>query len=199
MGNRQAALFAQIVGFELRYALRQRSIYVYCVIFALLGLFHISVTAASAGVRLKANAPVLVAHGMAVLSLLSLFIPLAIIAGVALRDVRSKMDELIRATPVTVATYLLGRFIGAFIVTCLVFCGMLAGMMVGTKMWWIDASVIGPLRLETYLSALAIIGLPSLFFAGALFFATAILTRSLSATFVSCWWSSLSISRPPSR
>jgi ABC-2 type transport system permease protein len=184
MGDRQIVMFAQIVGFELRYQLRQRGIYIYCAIFALLGLFDLSVTAARAGVRLKANAPILIAHGMATLSLLGLFIPLVIIAGVALRDGRSKMDELIRATPVTVASYLLGRFTGAFIVTCLLFCGMLAGMMIGTKIWWIDASVIGTPRLEAYLSALAIIGLPNLFFAAALFFATASLTRSLSATFV---------------
>jgi ABC-2 type transport system permease protein len=184
MANRQAALFAQIVGFELRYQLRQRSIYVYCVIFALLGLLDLSARAASAGAELKANAPLLIAESMGPLGLLGLFIPLVIIAGVALRDVRSKMDELIRATPVAVATYLLGRFTGAFIVSCLVFCGMLVGMVIGTRMWWVDASVIGPLRLEAYLSALAIIGLPNLFLAGALFFAAASVTRSLSATFV---------------
>jgi ABC-2 type transport system permease protein len=183
-GMRQGTIFAQLVGFELRYQLRRPSTFVYCAIFALLGLFHLSVTAASAGARLKANAPLLIAHGMASLGLFSLFITLAIIAGVALRDRRSRMDEIIHAMPVTATTYLLGRFTGAFIVSGLVLTGVVAGMAIGTRMWWIDASLIGPLRLEAYLSALAIIGLPSLFAAGALFFATASLTRSLSATFV---------------
>ena len=94
------------------------------------------------------------------------------------------MDELIRAAPVAIGTYLLGRFAGAFVVTVVVFCGALAGMAVGTRMWWIDPAVVGSFRYDAYLSALAIIALPNLFFAGALFFTTASVTRSMMATYV---------------
>ena len=85
----------------------------------------------------------MVAVSMRALSIFGLFIPLAILADAALRDRRTKMDELIRAAPVAIGTYLLGRFTGAFIITVLVFCGALVGLAVGTTMWWIDPAVVG--------------------------------------------------------
>ena len=82
------------------------------------------------------------------LSIFGLFVPLAILADAALRDQRTKMDEMIRAAPVATGTYLLGRFAGAFIVTVVVFCGAFVGMVVGTKMWWIDPAVVGSLSVR---------------------------------------------------
>jgi ABC-2 type transport system permease protein len=184
MLGRQAIMFAQIVGFELRYHMRQRSTYVYFVIFGLLGWLVAIGDAKNANVRVTLNAPIMVAWAMRNLSVLGLFIPLAILAHAALRDQRTKMDELIRATPVAIGTYLLGRFAGAFAVSVVVFCGAFAGMAVGTRMWWIDPAVVGSFRYGSYLSAMAIIALPNLFFAGALFFTTASLTRSTMATYL---------------
>jgi ABC-2 type transport system permease protein len=184
MLGRQAIMFGQIVGFELRYHFRQPSTYVYFVIFGLLGWLVAMGAVQNANVRVTWNAPIVVASAMRALSLLGLFVPLAILAHAALRDQRTKMDELIRAAPVPIGTYLLGRFAGAFIVTVVVFCGALAGMAAGTRMWWVDPAVVGSFRSGAYLSALVTIALPNLFFAGALFFTTACVTRSLMATYV---------------
>ena len=181
---RQAATFAQIVGFELRYHLRQPSTYVYFVIFGLLGWLVAIGDVRHATARVTLNAPIMVAATMRTLSILGLFIPLAILASAALRDRRTKMDELIRTAPVPISTYLLGRFIGALIITVIVFCGAFVGLAAGTKMWWVDPAVIGNFRYDAYLSALATIALPNLFFAGALFFTTASVTRSMLATYV---------------
>ena len=115
---RQAATFGQIVAFELRYHLRQPSTYVYFVIFGLLGWLVAIGDIKSATARVTLNAPVTVAMvDVCSLSIFGLFIPLAILAHAALRDQRTKMDELIRAAPVASGTYLLGRFAGAFIIT----------------------------------------------------------------------------------
>ncbi len=184
MLGRQATIFAQIVGFELRYYVRQPSTYVYFVIFGLLGWLVAIGDAASANLRVPMNSPITVLSAMRTLSIVGLFVTLAVIADAALRDQRSKMDELIRAAPVPIGTYLLGRFAGAYIVTVILFCGALAGRVAGTTMWWIDPAVVGSFRYDAFLSALAIIALPNLFFGGALFFAAASVTRSTLATYV---------------
>lgn len=183
MFARQAATFGQIIAFELRYHLRLPSTYVYFVIFVLLGWLVAMGDARSASVRVTINAPITVLSVIRTLSVLGLFLTLAIIADAALRDRRSKMDELIRAAPVPVSTYLLGRFAGAYIVTVIVFCGAIIGRAAGTKMWWIDPAIVGSFRYDAHLSALSIIALPNLFFAGALFFLAASVTRSMLATY----------------
>src|SRR5262245_51079231 len=103
-------MFGQIVRFELRYTLRQPSTYVYLAVFMLMAVFDFCTAAARAGVQVKANSPFIIARSTGALSLFGLFVPLAIAANAALRDAQSKMDVLIRATPVGAATYLLGRF-----------------------------------------------------------------------------------------
>ena len=184
MFARQAATFGQIVAFELRYHLRQPSTYVYFVIFGLLGWLVAIGGIKISTARVTLNAPVTVALSMYALSIFGLFVPLAILAHAALRDQRTKMDEMIRAAPVAIGTYLLGRFAGAFIITVVVFCGAFVGLAVGTRMWWIDPAVVGSFRYDAYFSGLAIIVLPNLFFAGALFFTAASVTRSMLATYV---------------
>lgn len=184
MFARQAATFGQIVAFELRYHLRQPSTYVYFVIFGLLGWLIAMGDVRQATARVTFNAPIMVAATMRNLSIFGLFVPLAILAHAALRDRRTRMDELIRTAPVLLSTYLLGRFAGAFVVSAVVFCGAFIGLAVGTRMPWIDPAVIGSFRYDAYLGALAIIVLPNLFFAGALFFMTASLTRSMLATYL---------------
>ena len=181
---RQIATFGQIVAFELRYHLRQPSTYVYFAIFVLLGWLVAIGDVRRANVRVTLNAPVMIAVSIRSLSVFGLFIPLAILAHAALRDQRTKMDELMRAAPVASPTYLLGRFAGAFLVMVFVFCGVLIGLVVGTKSWWIDPAVVGSIRYDAYLSAMVIIALPNLFFAGALFYTAAALTRSMMATYV---------------
>ena len=80
---RQAAMFVQIVGFELRYHLRQPSTYVYFVIFGLLGWLVAIGDVRLATARVTLNAP---DHGRATHACISassaLFIPLAILANV---------------------------------------------------------------------------------------------------------------------
>jgi ABC-2 type transport system permease protein len=181
---RQAATFGQIVAFELRYYARQPSTYVYFAIFALIGwMIGLSETTQSTA-EYTANAPLRILSSVRGLSAIAMFVTLAIVANAALRDVRSKMDELIRSSPAPIGTYLLGRFAGAYILTALMFCGALAGRLAGTKMWWIDPAVAGSFSFEAYLNPLAIIALPNLFLTGALFFLVASLTRSTLATYV---------------
>jgi len=117
-------------------------------------------------------------------SLFGMFVPLAILADVALRDTESKMDEMIRATPAPVVPYVLAKLVAAFAVVCIAFAGVVFGIAIGSRMWWIDPARIGPFQVGDYAKSLAIFALPNLFITGALFFALATATRSLFATYV---------------
>ena len=67
----------------------------------------------------------------------------------------------------------------------LVFAGVCLATILGSFMPWIPKEHLGPFELFPYLYSIAILVLPNLLFAGAIFFAVAALTRSLMATYAS--------------
>src|SRR5205807_2054844 len=118
-------------------------------------------------------------------SVLGMFLSLATLADVALRDAETRMDEIMRTQPVRTAPYFAARFAGAYAIACLAFLGAALGLALGSYMPWVPAGSVGPFRPEAYALAVAAIALPNLFATGALFFTVASLTRSLLATYLS--------------
>jgi ABC-2 type transport system permease protein len=114
-----------------------------------------------------------------------MFLSLATLADVALRDSETRMDEIMRTQPVRTASYFAARFAGAYAIACLAFLGAALGIALASRMPWVPAGAVGPFRLEAYALAVAVIALPNLFATGALFFTVASLTRSLLATYLS--------------
>ena len=180
-------MFGRVAAFEFRYQLRRPVFLVSLAIFAIL-TFLIATGIGVAPVQGKAtpvDEPFFLVLIFSTFSLFGMFVPLAILGDVALRDTESRMDELIRATPAPVAPYVLAKFTGAFAVVCIAFAGAVLGMAIGSRMWWIDPAKIGPFEVSHYAKSLALFAVPNLFITGAVFFAVATATRSLFATYVS--------------
>ena len=179
-------MFGRVAAFELRYQLRRPAFIISLAIFTVLA-FLIATAIGLAPVKGKAppiDEPRFLVLVFGAFSLFGMFVPLAILADVALRDTESKMDELIRATPAPVTSYVLAKFTGAFLIVCIAFAGVALGLAIGSRMWWIDPARIGPFQVSNYAKSLAIFVVPNLFITGALFFAVATATRSLFATYV---------------
>jgi len=179
-------MFGKIASFEFRYQLRQPAFWVISI---LLGLVAYGVAAASSvihvgGASVNVNAPVMIDSVQIILNLFYMMAAAAIVANVVVRDYSTGFGALVLSTPVSKASYLLGRFTGAFGVVVLTMIIALAAHLLGTTMPWLDQETLGPRHYMDYGYALLVIGLPAVFFMCALFFALATVTRSMMSTYV---------------
>src|SRR5262249_9769726 len=175
-------MLGRVVLFELRYQLRRPIALISFLIFATLAFAEVT-----NGIFFTdaffANAPLVIGVKFSFFSVLAMFLSIATVADVALRDIDTRMDEIMRTQPVPTASYMASRFVGAYAVTCLTFLGVVLGLATASHMPWVAAGAVGPFRLASYAIAFAVIAVPNLFVTGALFFTVATLTRSLLATY----------------
>ncbi len=180
-------MFGKIAGFELKYQLRSPVFWVGVFFFALISFGVVAsqnVNVGGAGAVHK-NAPWLVAIFTSALSVYFMLITTAFVANVVIRDDETGFAPIVRSTPVSKFSYLIGRFTGAWLAAALAFAAVPLGMIVGTLMPWVDKELLGPNTWSEYLFAFAVIGLPNVLLTSALFFTVATVTRSMMWTYVS--------------
>jgi ABC-2 type transport system permease protein len=174
-------MFGHIVAFEWRHQVRSPVFWVGCLIFFLLAFGATSsdnVQIGSLG-NVHKNAPYAIVQALALLGVFSVFITVAMVANVVVRDDDTGFAPIIRTTSIDKASYLGGRFIGASAAAFVVLAMIPLGIWVGTLMPWQDVEKIGPFVLGHYLVGLFAFELPTLLITASLCFAVAIATRSL--------------------
>jgi aminopeptidase N len=177
---------AKIAAFEFRYQLRNPVFWVTLGIFSLLTFAATTIPQVRIGAvgNTHKNAPLAIAEIDGVMSVFAMFIVIAFVANVVIRDDETGFGPIVRATGVRKRDYLLGRFAGAFLVSVVAFCGAPLGILVGSFMPWVDPDTLGPFRPGDYAFSLLAIAVPTLFVEAAGFFALATATRSMMATYV---------------
>ncbi|RYZ66136.1 MAG: aminopeptidase, partial [Proteobacteria bacterium] len=130
------------------------------------------------------NAPYAIAQTTAVLGIFFLFISVAMIAGVIVRDEETRFAPLLRSTSLGRFDYLVGRFVGATGMAFVVLASVPLAIALASFTPWVDSERLGPQRLVYYAYALFVLGLPTLLVVGATFFALATATRSMMACYV---------------
>ena len=179
-------MFGKIAGFEFRYQLRQpvfwvTTILILLIVFAVMGIGEIEI---GSGGNVHKNSPFSIAELTTRMSIFYMFVTTAFVANVVVRDDETGFGPIVRATRMTKFDYLNGRFAGASLVAALGFLIVPLGIFLGSIMPWIDPEVVGPNRLESYAFAYFVLGLPTVLFTSALFFAVATVTRSMMWTYV---------------
>jgi len=175
-----------ITRFEIRYQLRNPVFWVAIAIFFLLG-FGLT---ASENVRLGTpgavheNAPYAIAIATAIFTLFYLFVTTAFVANAIVRDDSSGFSPIIRATRVTKAQIVLGRFLGGLAIAYLGYLAVPLGMLVGSAMPWVDPETVGPLRLSHYAWNYLLFAIPNIFLTSAILFALATTLRSMMASYI---------------
>ena len=179
-------MFRHIAAFEFRYQLRNPVFWVSAVFYFLLVFASVTVDQIQigGGGNVHKNSPVAITTTMVVMSLFFMFIATAFVAGAVVRDDDSGFGGIIRATRMTKAQYLFGRFTGAFLTGALVLLSVPLAIFAGSLMPWVDPETLGPNRLADYAFAYLVIGLPAAFLISALFFALTTATRSMMAAYV---------------
>ena len=174
-------MFRHIAAFEWRYQLKSPVFWVGCLIFFLMPFLAIAsedVQIGSMG-NVHKNAPYAIMQILALMSVFSVFITVALVANVVVRDDETGFAPIIRSTSVSKASYLGGRFIGACASAFVVLAMVPLGVFCGSLMPWVDFEKLGPSLPGDYLYALFALGLPTLLITAAIFFAIATATRSM--------------------
>ncbi len=179
-------MFKAIVAFELRYQLRSPVFWVGAVLFFLMAFGATTSENIQIGARgnVFVNAPFILLQTLGIFGALGLFVSTAFVAGAVIRDDETGFAPLLRATRVSKADYVLGRFTGATLVAFLVMVAAALGILIGSWMPWLDPSRLGPTRWFDYVYALFAFVLPTLLVVAAGFFALATATRSLMWTYI---------------
>jgi len=179
-------MFRHIAAFEWRYQVKSPVFWIGCVIFFLMAFGATAsdnVQIGSLG-NVHKNAPYAIVQTLAQLGVFSIFITIAMVAGVVVRDDETNFASIIRTTSVSKGSYLGGRFIGALAAGLVVLAAVPLGIAIGSVMPWQDFEKIGPFLPGDYVYALLFFELPTLLITAALFFAIATATRSMMWTYV---------------
>ncbi|MGK7295833.1 MAG: M1 family aminopeptidase [Candidatus Wenzhouxiangella sp. M2_3B_020] len=178
--------FLSVARFEARYQFTSPVFLVSFLLFFLLafgGITSDNIQVGSFG-NVNINSPHAITQNVLVFSLIAMFVVIAFVANVVLRDVETRSAEMFYSTPISKIDYLLGRFTGAFAVSVLLLVAIPLGMLAGMQMPWLDPERIGPFVGWHYAQPFLVFGVINLFFAGAIAFALATLTRSMALTYV---------------
>lgn len=175
-----------IAAFEWRYQLGSPVSWVGCLLFFLLTYGSVTVDNIQIGGRgnVHLNSPYAILQTQAVMSLFAIFVVVAMVANVVIRDDETGFAPILRSTSVGKGSYLVGRFLGANAAALVVLAMMPLAILIGSAMPWQDPEKLGPFRPGDYLYALFAFGLPTLLIVSASIFALATATRSMTWCYV---------------
>lgn len=179
-------MFASIARFELRYQLRNPVFWAVAILFFLLTFGSVTVEQIriGGGGNIHRNGPFAIAQTMLILSIFYMFVTTAFVANAVVRDDESGFGAMVRTTRVSKAAYLLGRFSGAVAAAAIAFLVVPFAIWLGSFMPWVDRETLGPNLFGAYAYAYVALALPDIVLTGALFFAIATLTRSMTYSYV---------------
>jgi ABC-2 type transport system permease protein len=177
-----SALLA-IAEYELREQLRRVSTGVYFLVFLGLALLA-GIAATGAWPDADMGSPVLLANGprtvasqMLVLSLLALPVASALAGRAVHKDFEARIHPLFFTTPVSKGAYLGGRYLAAVAVNLVVVLAIPLGLLAALWIPGGDADRIGPFRPDAYAVPFAVIVVPNVLLAAAVFLVLGALTR----------------------
>jgi ABC-type transport system involved in multi-copper enzyme maturation permease subunit len=179
-------ILQRIFRLEFTYQLRQASNWLYFVIVAGLAfLFIIAnyVHDAREGYFLV-NAPIVIASVAVLCSMFWLLVGGAVAGDAGTRDVQTRMYSLTYTAPAGKAVYLGGRFLAAFSLNALLLLSIPVGLLPAIYLTGVEAELLAPFQATAYLSTYFCFVLPNAFFATAIQFSLAALTRSTMASYL---------------
>ena len=179
-------MFGKIAGFEFRYQTRQPVFWVAIIIFALCGFLYAGTDILSLGLAstIHENGPFSLNVLSAFFSLFYMFVTIAFVANVVVRDDETGYGSIVRATRISKLDYLIGRFSGALAAAVLAYVSIFVGVFLGSLMPWLDPEQVGPNLWQNYAYAYLVFGVPNTILTASIFFAVATLTRSMMSSYV---------------
>jgi hypothetical protein len=176
-----------MLSFELKHRFKKVSTYIYFVLFVLIGFGAIYrgsfgggpmkfIAAAGVG-NININSPYALYYLITVMSHFGLLITTSFFGNAAYRDFKENTYGLNFSYPISKLEYLSSKYAAAVVSTMFVFSGIGIGAFLTALSPMVNPEKIGPASLFATIQPYLIGVLPTVLFAGALFFTLAILTR----------------------
>lgn len=186
-------MFSEILRFELRYALRKPSTYVF---FVLYFAIYLLISLAASGVlpmgssdsntylnSALANASFYLAFNQGIMALIHNMIIIAVMATAIQRDFEYNSHALFFTKPITKPAYFFGRFTGVLLVALLVFSGQLLGLLLGSAIGHAQPSM-GPIALYNYVQPFLYFVLPNTLLFGIVYFSLTTFSRNTTIAYL---------------
>lgn len=173
-------MFKDIFVFELQYRKARAANYIYfgIMFFCCFAAVTTDVVRIGAGSgQVKENAPIAIAQMIVIMNVFMSLIASAIMGVAVLRDFEHNTEAILFSTPMKKFSYLMGRFWGSYVVLLLVATSLPLGFMLGDLWPTRNADNMLPFNLATYWRPYFIFVVPTMFFTGAIFFASGALSR----------------------
>jgi ABC-2 type transport system permease protein len=187
-------MFKHMLSFELKHRFKKVSTYIYFAMFVLLGFGAIYRGSfgsgpmkfiATAGVgNININSPYALYYLITVMSHFGLLITTAFFGNAAYRDFKENTFALNFSYPISKLDYLSSKYAAAVVSTMFVFSGIGIGAFLTALSPIVNPEKIGPSDLFAAVQPYLIGVLPTILFAGALFFTLVLLTRKFFPVYV---------------
>ncbi|MES2565413.1 MAG: M1 family aminopeptidase [Bacteroidota bacterium] len=186
-------MFLEIFRFELKYALKKPSTYVF---FAIYFAFYLFLSLAASGViplgssdsntylnSAVANASLYLAFNQNILALVHNMIIIAIMATAIQRDFEYNSHSLFFTKPITKSAYFFGRFFGVLVIALFVFSGQFFGLLVGSLIG-IEQPTIGPIHIYNYIQPFLYFVVPNTLLFGTIYFSLTTFLRNTTIAYL---------------
>ncbi|MCB2408906.1 M1 family aminopeptidase [Hymenobacter lucidus] len=130
------------------------------------------------------NAPIVIAAVAVICSVKWLLVGASVAGDAAARDVQTRMHLLTYTAPTDKGAYLGGRFLAAFALNVILLLAIPVGIVLAMHFAGVEAEILGPFRAAAYLTTFFYILLPNAFFATAIQFSLAALSRRAMASYL---------------
>ncbi len=164
---------------EFNYQVRRKSTWIYfstVFAFAYLWVMGNYIYDAREGYFLL-NSPLVIASVAVLCCVMWLLIGASVAGDASARDLATRMYPLTWTLPTAKTAYLGGRFLAAFALNVIILLAIPAGLFAAMELSGAEKEILGPLRTDAYLACFFYIILPNIFFATAIQFTVATLTR----------------------
>lgn len=172
----------RLIRFELRYHLSRVSTYVLFGVW--FGVSFLNMTLTQGGGRQLVDNPSVLANQTAALSAFGVLVIAAVCGMAVCRDFELDVHSLFFTTRVRRRDYLAGRWLGSLMVSALVLAAIPIGLLAGNWMPWVERAHRMPFAIWPYVQPYLTIVLPTVFWAGTLFFAVGALTRRVTVVYL---------------
>lgn len=183
-------MFRTIFTYELKYWLKQPSVYIYLLFFlgvsilammGALGAFDPPVRGSNVA---KENSALAMFTSINYLTILIYFLLPAIIGNSVYRDYKSNMHFILYSYPFAKRDYLFAKFFSALIVVLIIVATIGVGIFIGTQMPGIQEVKLAPFSFMTYAQIYFLFLIPNLFLYGAIVFGVVTFSRNVYAGFI---------------
>ncbi len=183
-------MFRTIFIYELKYWLKQPSIYIYLLFFlgvsilAMAGISGAFDPPSSDGISVKENATINIYTNINYLTILILFLLPAIIGNAVYRDYKSNMHYILYSYPFKKRDYLFAKFFSSFLIVFFIILMIGIGIIIGTQVPGVQEEKLLPFNIWTYIQIYVVFLIPNIFLYGAIVFGVVTFSRNVYAGFI---------------